>query len=150
MCNDNRFELIEEFKKKLIDSTNIETSQEEMNVIDNILFRFWQMGWLESIVRMPLVKESAKTLIRSVGDSVSAKAFRNAGRFMQNAIDGEAQEYEMENLPSAEQEIIRCKDCKHYRSYAGVIDGYCGMAEWYGRYQYPNDFCSRAKRRTDE
>ena len=56
----------------------------------------------------------------------------------------------LENLPSAEQEIIRCKDCKHYRSYAGVIDGYCGMAEWYGRYQYPNDFCSRAKRRTDE
>lgn len=56
----------------------------------------------------------------------------------------------LDKVPSAEQEIIRCKDCKHYRSYAGVIDGYCGMAEWYGRYQYPNDFCSRAKRRTDE
>lgn len=53
-------------------------------------------------------------------------------------------------LPSAEQEIIRCKDCKHYRSYAGIIDGYCDMAEWYGRFQNPNDFCSRAKRRIDE
>ena len=61
-----------------------------------------------------------------------------------NAIFG------LECMNSAEPEIIRCKDCKHYRSYAGVIDGYCGMAEWYGRYQYPNDFCSRAKRRTDE
>ena len=56
----------------------------------------------------------------------------------------------LEQLPYTEPEIIRCKDCKHYRSYAGVIDGYCNMAEWYGRYQYPNDFCSRAKRRTDE
>jgi len=112
ICTDNRFELVEEFKKKLIESTNIETSQEEMKVIDDILFRFWQMGWLESIYRMPLVKESAKTLVRSVGDSASAKAFRNAGRFIQNAIDGEAPEYE--KLPSAEPEIIRCRDCKHH------------------------------------
>lgn len=94
MCTDNRFELIERFKKELIESTNIETSLEEIKVIDNILFRFWQMGWLDSIDRMPLVKESAKTLIHSVGNSVSAKAFRNAGRFIQNAIDGEAQEFE--------------------------------------------------------
>ena len=94
MCADNRFELIERFKKELIESTNIETSPEEIKVIDDILFRFWQMGWLDSIDRMPLVKESAKTLIHSVGNSVSAKAFRNAGRFIQNAIDGEAQEFE--------------------------------------------------------
>ena len=52
-------------------------------------------------------------------------------------------------LPSAELEIIRCKDCKHYRSYAGIIDGYCDMAEWFGRFQYLNDFCSRAERRTE-
>ncbi len=56
----------------------------------------------------------------------------------------------LQNMLSAEPEIIRCKNCKHYRSYAGVIDGYCDMAEWYGRFQNPNDFCSRAKRRIDE
>lgn len=49
MCTDNRFEVIEKFKKKLIESTNIETSPEEMMVIDNILFRFWQMGWLDKL-----------------------------------------------------------------------------------------------------
>ena len=49
MCTDNRFELIEKFKKELIESTNIETSPEEMRVIDNILFRFWQMGWLDKL-----------------------------------------------------------------------------------------------------
>lgn len=102
MCTDNRFELIERFKKKLIESTNIETSPEEMKAIDNLLFRFWQMGWLDIIDRMLLVKESAKTLMHSVGNSVSAKAFRNAGRFIQNAIDGEAPEFE--KIPSAQPE----------------------------------------------
>ena len=49
ICNDNRFELIEKYKQKLIDGTNIESSKDEMNVIDNILFRFWQMGWLDRL-----------------------------------------------------------------------------------------------------
>lgn len=48
VCNDNRFELIEKAKQRLIKATNIETSPEEMKVLDNILFRFWQMGWLEN------------------------------------------------------------------------------------------------------
>ena len=94
MCTDNRFELIEKYKKELVEATNIETSPEEMQVLDNILFRFWQMGWLDDIDRMPLVKESAMTLMHSRGDSVFAKALRNAGRFIQNAIDGEAPEFE--------------------------------------------------------
>ena len=46
ICGDNRFELIEKYKQKLLDATNISDSHEEMAVIDNILFRFWQMGWL--------------------------------------------------------------------------------------------------------
>ena len=49
LCTDNRFELIEKYKKALIESTNIETSSDEMKVIDNVLFRFWQMGWLEKL-----------------------------------------------------------------------------------------------------
>lgn len=49
LCTDNRFDLIEKYKKKLIEATNIETSTEEMNVLDNILFRFWQMGLLEKL-----------------------------------------------------------------------------------------------------
>lgn len=49
MCDDNRFELIEKYKKKLIESTNIETRPEEMKVLDSILFRFWQMGWLNKL-----------------------------------------------------------------------------------------------------
>lgn len=49
VCGDNRFELIEKYKKALMEATNIEDSKDEMAVIDNILFRFWQMGWLDKL-----------------------------------------------------------------------------------------------------
>ena len=47
MCGDNRFEIIAKAKKALLECTNIETDKDEMKVIDNILFRCWQMGWLD-------------------------------------------------------------------------------------------------------
>lgn len=47
LCTDNRFKLIEKYRQKLIEGTNIETSQKEMMVLDDILFRCWQMGWLD-------------------------------------------------------------------------------------------------------
>lgn len=46
-CGDNRFEIIEAAKKDLLESTNIESDPDEMKVIDSILFRCWQMGWLD-------------------------------------------------------------------------------------------------------
>lgn len=49
VCGDNRFELIEKYKRKLIEATNIEASQDEMAVLDEILFRFWQVGWLKKL-----------------------------------------------------------------------------------------------------
>lgn len=61
-----------------------------------------------------------------------------------NAIFGRSHEIikkRIGNLPSAQLEIIRCKDCKHY-------DGRpCGIVDWYNT---ADDFCSRAERRTDE
>lgn len=45
-CSDDRFEVIAAAKEDLIKKTNIQDSQEEMAVLDNILFRCWQMGWL--------------------------------------------------------------------------------------------------------
>ena len=46
---DNRFKLIAKYKKELIENTNITTSLKEMLVLDDILFRFWQMGWLDKL-----------------------------------------------------------------------------------------------------
>ena len=45
-AGDNRFEILEKAKKDLIESTNIEMSPDEMKVLDNFLFRCWQMDWL--------------------------------------------------------------------------------------------------------
>lgn len=56
LCTDNRFEMIEKYKKALIEGTNIETSSDEMKVIDNVLFRFWQMGWLEKLETTDVVQ----------------------------------------------------------------------------------------------
>ena len=46
-CGDNRFEIIQKAKDHLLASTNINSSPEELAVLDSILFRAWQMGWLD-------------------------------------------------------------------------------------------------------
>ena len=47
ICGDNRFEIIAKAKEAILESTNIETAEDEMKVLDSILFRCWQMGWLD-------------------------------------------------------------------------------------------------------
>ena len=46
MCGDNRFDVIDRAKQDLLNSTNIDTSPKEIEVLDNFLFLCWQMGWL--------------------------------------------------------------------------------------------------------
>jgi len=46
-CGDDRFKIIAMAKEDILKSTNIDTSPDEMAVLDNILFRCWQMGWLD-------------------------------------------------------------------------------------------------------
>ena len=47
ICGDNRFIIIDRAKEDILQSTNIESSKDEMKVLDNFLFRCWQMGWLD-------------------------------------------------------------------------------------------------------
>lgn len=49
VCGDDKFDLIAKAREKLLDSTNIESRPEEVAVLDNILFRCWQMGWLDQL-----------------------------------------------------------------------------------------------------
>ena len=58
-CGDNRFEIIAEYKERLLKETNIDSSPEEMAVLDNILYRIWQMGWIPK-TRMPTSEEIEK------------------------------------------------------------------------------------------
>ena len=50
---------------------------------------------------------------------------------------------EITALPSAQPEIIRCKDCKHYNA------GFECLVEGYGIETKPDHFCGYAERRTD-
>lgn len=59
-CNDNRYELIEKYKNKLIESTNIDSSEDEMKVIDNIFFRLWQMDWLDKLEKLEKIEQILK------------------------------------------------------------------------------------------
>ena len=49
ICDDNRLKIVDKYRRILIGATNIETSPDEMKVLDDILFRFWQMGWLDTL-----------------------------------------------------------------------------------------------------
>lgn len=55
---------------------------------------------------------------------------------------------EIEDLPSAQPDIIRCKDCKHYKTEFCAIDIWTADVKIYKA--KPDDFCSRAERRQDE
>lgn len=71
-CGDNRFEIIEEAKRAIIESTNIEESKEEMKVLDTFLFRCWQMGWLDKYDTKKYISE------KECGDCDIYKQLSNA------------------------------------------------------------------------
>ena len=56
----------------------------------------------------------------------------------------------IEKLPSAQPELIRCKDCKYYKAldYTGYLG--CNRRARAAFKMDLNDFCSRAERREDE
>lgn len=70
LCDDNRIITIEKAKQELIKGTNIEDSPEEMKVLDNILFRCWQMGWLDRYD--PQMPSNTSNALEAL-DSVNAK-----------------------------------------------------------------------------
>ena len=74
VCGDNRFELIKKYKQMLFEQTNIETANDQIAVIDGILFRFWQMGWLDKLEEFDRQKAEIDILIRkkeSLRDEIS-------------------------------------------------------------------------------
>ena len=71
ICGDNRFELIEKYKKKLIESTNIEDSPEEMKVLNDIFFRLWQMGWLDRLEKKGEEIDRLREMLAKKGEWVS-------------------------------------------------------------------------------
>lgn len=61
--------------------------------------------------------------------------------------------YEIENAPTIEPEIIRCKDCRKHNVSSGYKNDCCPLYEWRGiSYGHEHDYqyCCFAERRPDE
>lgn len=96
VCGDNRFELIEKYKNKLLDATNIDKSKDEMAVIDSILFRFWQMRWLDKLEQFDRQKAEIDGLQHRISE-----------------LEAELDDLKRDDLP-------RCKDALRRANEIGV------------------------------
>lgn len=128
ICGDNRFEIIEKAKADLLKSTNIESSEDEMKVFDNFLFRCWQMGWLDKyddtkVNRLKLVQEAVFTVMNQCkSDTNEDRMARNVARFIQNALDGSSPDFESIEEPKTGHWIIdgcieMCDQCGERREF---------------------------------
>ena len=99
MCGDNRFEIIARAKTALLEGTNIDMCPDEMAVIDNILFRCWQMGWLDRYA------EQTEPQTELVNDSPI---------LVKDLVDDEFNPYDGE-----------CMRCKHLKLKCEFVPSYC-------------------------
>lgn len=76
VCGDNRFGMIKFFKNRLVEDTNIATSYDEMRVIDSVLFRFWQLGWLK-VLFDHLLQKDANDLAKAMQKDLLVKKYGN-------------------------------------------------------------------------
>lgn len=93
-------------------------------------------------------------------DLISRQAAIDAVLDLPNCYNGFSDTYDkaciigvLEELPSAEPEIIRCKDCKWFRKEYGwncIEYTVCGVSPTHHPIRTEEDFCSHAERRTDE
>ena len=83
-CGDNRFDIIQKAKDDLMESTNVGSCQDEMEVLDSFLFRAWQMGWLDKYetktIPFGLAIEAAKA-----GDKIARKGWNGKNQYVELA-----------------------------------------------------------------
>ena len=69
---------------------NIETSKDEMAVIDNVLFRCWQMGWLDKLEEHSRQQAEIERLRRAI--------LSNQNAFREECWKNDCLEVDIENL----------------------------------------------------
>ena len=81
-------------------------------------------------------------------DAISRQqAIGEADRWLYDGNDKRTIGEMLRDLPSAQPEIIHCRDCKHHHYESKGIP-YCDRID-YGYGWKDDDFCSRAERRTE-
>lgn len=134
-CTDNRFKIIAEAKKDLLESTNIEMAPDEMAVLDSFLLRCWQMGWLKQYETYTFyIDKDNSYKEHNQEDHVWTKVLRQLEEM--KATDEEYLEY---------SKVIHCKDCKFYTPMNRILKtGICSMTM---HHLGDDGFCSTAERR---
>ena len=97
-----------------------------------------------------------------MSDLIERQAAINTAQVMYERCDENIEDYRdlmvesLKVLPSAQPEIIRCKDCKHYviHTFFGRSQGWCERLcdefdKSLARGTEADDYCSRAERRED-
>ena len=84
---------------------------------------------------------SRQAAIDALRMDISIIPFAKAREYVREAI--ETIYNRLEKLPSAQQEIIHCEDCKHYNA------GFECLIEGYGIERNKDWYCGDAERRTD-
>ena len=109
ICGDNRFEIIERAKKHLLDATNIDTSADEMKVLDDFLYRCWQMGWLDryDTADTPQTEDAYERGVKHAWE-VAQKVFNSTVTF-----------YEAEDVA---KQMTDCSKCETYWNCQGQCD----------------------------
>ena len=91
ICGDNRFEIVGKAKEALLESTNIEESPKEMAVLDDFLFRCWQMGWLDKYETE--YSKDYFTGMKHLADAILYELERLAGYYNERSRTYKWQEY---------------------------------------------------------
>lgn len=108
ICRDNRFEIIEKAKEKLLNATNIEDSKEETKVLTNILFRMWQAGLIneEKLEINKLQKENSREEDIKILKELGQKYYKN-GEIKIKALSGAKYIWTLQNLLSDYKRVLK-------------------------------------------
>ena len=117
ICGDNRFEIIAKAKAHLLDATNIDTSEDEMKVIDSFLFRCWQMGWLDRYAEQTEPQTEVETMScaeckhRPIGAEICEEACHYEPQTDWHYDEQDATWYPYKHEDEPQQKS--CATCKH-------------------------------------
>ena len=91
----------------------------------------------------------ADALIKQIEDNICKKCRKRKDDY--KGVRCRACQYgdekdDIDSAPTAQTEIIRCKDCRFYRPMIDQDD----LCDYRQMQVFEDDYCSRAERRTDE
>lgn len=104
-----------------------------MNIADNIQGEINRMCVTKELAEFDTMYGHAKRNLDKLSKMIYDARFKEEG---ENAIN---------DAPTIESEIIRCKDCKHFKDYFEGCVSYFGLSH----IRTGEEYCYNAERRTD-